>query len=70
MSVRLCSRRGCSNCMCDRYSPQFGYICEEDFEELVTLGPKVVVETFLDSIRQPNTREASFAYYDKIFPRD
>lgn len=34
MSVLPCARNGCQNVMCDRYSHNFGYICEECFSEL------------------------------------
>lgn len=37
MSVLTCSRYGCGNIMCDRYSYVYGYICEECFRELLDL---------------------------------
>jgi len=36
MGVMACSRDGCENIMCDRYSEQYGYICGECFNELGT----------------------------------
>lgn len=36
MSIPRCERNGCENIMCDRYSPRYGYICRECFEELLT----------------------------------
>ena len=35
MGVMACSRRDCENILCDRYSTDHGYICNECFEELV-----------------------------------
>lgn len=35
MSVLACSRQGCENIMCDKYSYIYGYICDECFEGLV-----------------------------------
>ena len=34
MSVLACSRKGCRNILCDLYSPQYGYICNECAYEL------------------------------------
>lgn len=35
MGVLSCDRYGCENIMCDRYSNEYGYICNECFEELI-----------------------------------
>ena len=35
MGVLRCNRRGCENIMCDRYSHEHGYICNECFSEFV-----------------------------------
>ena len=35
MGVLACDRSGCSNIMCDRLSGEFGYICNDCFDELV-----------------------------------
>jgi len=34
MGVLACDRAGCGNIMCDRYSSDFGYICDYCYEEL------------------------------------
>jgi len=34
MGVMACGRKDCTHILCRRYSPRFGYICEECFEEL------------------------------------
>lgn len=34
MGVMRCNRKGCDRIMCDRYSSEHGYICNDCFEEL------------------------------------
>jgi hypothetical protein len=34
MGVMSCSKSGCENVMCNRYSPEVGYICYECFDDL------------------------------------
>lgn len=69
MGVMSCSRRGCDNVMCDRYSPEFGHICHECFNELVALGPQTLIPTFMDSVKpKGDMLAASHAYYNAIFP--
>lgn len=38
MGVLACDRTSCENIMCDKYSPIFGYICWECYNELVSSG--------------------------------
>lgn len=55
MSVLQCNRKGCNNIMCDRHSHRYGYICDECFEELISLEPKISVDTFtnfMQSVKQ------------------
>lgn len=69
MSVLACDRKGCHNVMCDRLSHQYGYICEECFEELVTLGPETNIEEFMGcDDRQNIDIEDSHRYFDTVFP--
>ena len=35
MGVLECDRIGCENIMCDRYSHEYGYICNDCFDEMV-----------------------------------
>jgi len=70
MGVMSCSRRACENIMCDRYSGAFGYICDECYAELCSLGI-IDIGTFMETVRGPRAvPEAVAAYYDKIFPTD
>ena len=72
MGVMSCSRRGCENIMCDRYSYAFGYICNECYKELVENGIGVDIEVFLDTEKKEfyeiNTDVAE-KIYDSLFPR-
>lgn len=47
MGVMPCSRRGCENIMCDRYSHKYGHICDECFQELVSRGRDQSIAEFL-----------------------
>lgn len=67
MSVLACSRSGCDNIMCDRYSPKFGYICQECFEELCRLGVDTNIRVFMDSRVEPRIGDP-IIYFDNIFP--
>jgi hypothetical protein len=53
MSIKGCFRKGCENIMCDMYSTQFGYICPECFEELITFPQAginfVEIRRFMDT---------------------
>lgn len=51
MGVLPCNREGCTNIMCDYYSPTYGYICQYCLEEL-KLGGRQDIETFMGS-RKP-----------------
>lgn len=68
MSVLACYRRGCENIMCDRCSPEHGYICDECFDELVQSGPETRVETFMATDKKNGSKESAFARFDVEFP--
>ena len=69
MGVLLCTRVGCNKIMCDRYSDQYGYLCETCFDELVCRGVHTNVTEFMDSLQPIVNEEASLAYFDMIFPQ-
>lgn len=46
MGVLACDRSGCENIMCDLVSSDFGYICEECYEELLH-KPNISIEWFM-----------------------
>lgn len=66
MSVLTCSRGNCERIMCDRYSPNYGYICADCFEELVSLGNSVEIVTFMNSDVR-GEHENTYAKWDKEF---
>ena len=59
MGIFACSRKDCRNILCDRYSPNYGYICEECFEELISA--LIDIEAFMNTPK--NT------YYSPIIQR-
>lgn len=71
MSVLNCSRNGCENIMCDRYSSEYGYICYECFEELVESGPETNIKAFMESniSKKFINKESALARYNVEFPR-
>ena len=67
MSVLACSRRGCENVMCDRFSFAHGYICDECFDELVNSGPTTDIDKFMSDKKKPDQREQALARYKTEF---
>jgi hypothetical protein len=69
MGVINCFRNGCENILCDRYSPNYGYICYECFDELVENGPETNIEDFMSSPKKPVVnKESSRARFNVEFP--
>lgn len=69
MSVLPCNRVGCNHIMCDRYSPTYGYICNECFNELVERGINTDVETFMATAPGPvRVSQDSWTYFNEVFP--
>lgn len=64
MGVMSCSRNGCNNIMCHRYSVEYGYICNECFEELVHSNLNAT-----DFMYTKKTNDSDrYDYYDREFP--
>jgi len=68
MGVMHCSRRGCDNIVCERYSKENGYICNECFEELINRGPEINTEDFMASSKMHKNLEAAKARFEIEFP--
>ena len=71
MGVMSCSRRGCENIMCDRYSYEYGYICNECYAELVERGVGIDVEEFMDTTKEDSYKtstDIAEKIYDALFP--
>jgi putative NIF3 family GTP cyclohydrolase 1 type 2 len=48
MGVMTCNRNGCSCILCDHYSSEYGYLCNDCFAEL-TEKPFTNIKEFMDS---------------------
>ena len=71
LGVLACSRSECENVMCSRYSPTFGYLCDECFDELVRCGVGMDIDEFLSrKIQSREKPEAVEKYFDILFPRN
>jgi len=80
MGVMACFRNGCNNIMCDRYSDEFGYICNDCFSELIDIlmaeaksgkNPRDVIRRFM-SLEKCDTypiKESLWEYADGVFPQ-
>ena len=72
MSVLACDRKGCQNIMCDRLSDDYGYICNECFEELLESGPNTDVHYFMELGKKSKEEESDIDFaekrYNSIFP--
>jgi hypothetical protein len=53
--------------MCDRYSYEHGYICNECFEKLVASGKDTDIEAFLQGEEVEDLLAGSREYYNDIF---
>ncbi len=69
MGVLSCARSGCENIMCDRYSSEYGYICDECFNELCAKGSDTDIEEFMYSDKPETAPEPDNAYekFNAIF---
>jgi len=70
MSVLACDRKKCDNVMCDRYNPEYGYICDECFEELEKLDGVVSIIEFMSTPRDDYTQKIDEPwdnYVDRVF---
>ena len=69
MGVLNCSRRDCTNVMCDRLSSEHGYICDECFDELVKAGIGTDVHKFMERETDNELNlDAATEYFDGLFP--
>ena len=70
MGVMGCFRSGCERIMCYRYSHDYGYICDDCFDELVSLGINADIRQFMDSDKipqKPDLSKMTYEYFDSIF---
>ena len=68
MGVMACSREGCQNILCNWYSYEYGYLCNECFREL--MDTVVEIEDFMDSPkRETNNRAFALQEHRRIVKR-
>ena len=69
MSALECNRDGCTTAMCDRYSHDYGYICDECFAEMVfTDCGGLSIDTFMQTTPNRQYLRDRQGFYDAIFP--
>ncbi|RLA84795.1 MAG: hypothetical protein DRG78_00460 [Epsilonproteobacteria bacterium] len=51
MGVMACDRNGCDNLLCNKYSTEYGYICNECLEEMKNKqgNAKFTISGFMNS---------------------
>ena len=67
MSVKECNRIGCDNIMCDRYSYEYGYLCDDCFNALSNMSPDTDIREFMGDKTKDFDREESYEKFDAIF---
>ena len=68
MGVKTCHRGNCESIMCVRYSSDYGYLCDECFEELLSLGVGADIDAFMASgVKKGLNLDAVYAYFNAIF---
>ncbi len=65
MGVMECSRAECPNVMCDRYSPEYGYICNSCFDELGK-NSNDCIATFMSTPKTEAETETYWSDYLKL----
>lgn len=68
MGVLSCNVKGCTNIMCTRHSHEYGYICDECFDILITLGTEVNLEDFFEGFVELEIKEDAHSFYNELFP--
>jgi hypothetical protein len=56
--------------MCERYSDEFGYICDECFQELVACGVKNVAKFMKSAKGTYHSQQSDYDFIDDLFPHD
>lgn len=67
MGIMTCNRNGCNNIMCDRHSHEFGYICNDCFDELVKSGPTTDIAQFMGQKPRKVNTDAALARFNVEF---
>ena len=67
MGIKICYRKSCENTMCDRYSKEYGYICDECFDELVKSGPLTRIDLFMQTSKKEVNNNLAYNRYNEVF---
>jgi hypothetical protein len=67
MGVMECNRNGCDNITCEHYSREYGYICDDCFEELVNCGPYYDIEIFMNTPKRKSKEAEARARFTAVF---
>jgi len=54
--------------MCERFSNEYGYICNRCFEELISKGPETNIEEFMKTSPIKVNEKAARARFEVEFP--
>lgn len=54
MGVMACARNDCGHILCDHYSSEYGYLCNECFQELV--DSPLTISEFMQTKKRSNRR--------------
>jgi hypothetical protein len=68
MSVLDCNRNGCHNIMCNRFSHEYGYICDNCFDELVE-SRLIDISAFMDSLEDGDVSKCRDEYRKLVSER-
>ena len=67
MGVMQCSRNSCENILCDRYSSEFGYICDKCYEQLDMSKPQSAEDITAFMAKKKTSVEAVSVDLNKVF---
>lgn len=70
MGVMACDRRGCSNIMCNHYSSEYGYICNDCLGELMNKAGSVTIDIFMSTEKsgvEDYIRDAHLKHIEETF---
>ena len=68
MGVMACNRHECDSVMCHIYSETYGYICDECFNELVSIFTRdhISIEDFMNSPKPPRECEYQTWFFNSL----
>jgi len=65
-----CFRGNCESVCCNRYSDEYGYICDRCLDELIATGPTTDIEVFMQTNpKYEGDHKEAIARYEAAFPK-